>query len=363
MNSIEIQPCGPLAAEICPPGSKSITNRALVCAALASGTSRLDGALDSDDTRAMIAGLRDLGIAVVTDREPSLIEVTGCAGQIPVQQARLQLGNSGTSLRFLTAVCALGHGQFYLDGVERMRQRPVGGLVHALNQLGSDISCVNDCPPVTVNAAGLAGGTARVPGGESSQFLSALLMVMPFAQNFTVAQRTGPVVSAPYINMTCQVMRQFGVDVLQMEELGEYSVDPRHHYSGTAFQIEPDATAASYFWAAAAICGGAVRVNGLTPDSLQGDVRFIQLLEDMGCTLLIEDTGITVQGPAHRAIEADMRDISDTVQTLAAVALFVPGTTTIRGVAHNRLKETDRIGHLAVELRKLGAGSRSWTTG
>ncbi len=354
-DSIEIQPCGALDADVRPPGSKSITNRALCCAALAIGPSRLSGVLDADDTRIMASALETLGFTIDAQWETSDVHVQGGGGAVPAREASLMLGNSGTSIRFLTALCCLGQGSYLLDGIPRMRERPIGALVDSLNELGGDVSCMDGRPPVKVSASGLRGGAVRVDGSESSQFLSAILMTLPWMREYSVARTTGSAVSRPYIRMTCAVMRRFGVDVLQLEEAGEYSVDPRHRYVGTDFDIEPDATAASYFWGAAAIAGGRVRVNGLGPNSIQGDARFAQILEEAGCAITSGENFIEVTGPATRGIEVDMGDVSDTVQTLASVALFVDGVTVIRGVAHNRHKESDRIGNLATELRKLGA--------
>ncbi len=354
MESIEIQTCGPLSASIRPPGSKSITNRALVCAALARGSSQLYGALKSEDTEVMIAGLQTLGLIVEPDWSSKSIRVEGCGGNLPADQAIMDLRNSGTSMRFLTAVCALGIGRFELDGIDRMRERPIGDLVSALNQLGSNVFCQNGCPPVLVNGAGLPGGSARIRCEDSSQFLSALVMVLPCAREFSVIKTIGKVVSIPYINLTCQVMRSFGVDVMQMPDAGEYSVDPRHKYIGKEFEIEPDASAASYFWGAAAIAGGSVRVEGLNENSLQGDVRFLQVLEEMGCEIETDESSATVRGRARYGVDVNMNDISDTAQTLAVIALFAESPTTITGIAHNRNKETNRIENLATELRKLG---------
>ena len=353
VDFVKIAPSGPIDSVVRPPGSKSITNRALICSVLAAGPSVLRGALKSDDTEVMISSLRALGFEVEPDWDQALIRVQGQAGSIPANQAVMDLKNSGTSIRFLTALCAVGQGCFTLDGVQRMRQRPIGDLVSALNQLGGDVRCVGGCPPVEINARGLVGGATKVAGEMSSQFLSALLMVLPQMQKFTVLQVAGALVSQPYVSMTCQVMSQFGVDVTQMA--GEYSIDPRHAYVGQDYEIEPDASAASYFWAAAAITGGRCHVEGLKLGAVQGDTRFLQLLEEMGCEIIADETGTAIYGGPLKGIEADMNDISDTVQTLAAVALFAEGPTTIKGVAHNRFKETDRIGNLAIELRKLGA--------
>ncbi|MCA9242025.1 MAG: 3-phosphoshikimate 1-carboxyvinyltransferase [Planctomycetales bacterium] len=346
---------GPLNAVVRPPGSKSITNRALVCAALAEGTSRLTGALDSDDTRVMIEGLAGLGIGVERSNNHTLV-VTGCDGQIPAMEADLLVGNSGTTVRFLTAMLTLGHGAFRLSGVPRMHERPIGDLAAALNQLGAKVSCESPggCPPVTIHANGLPGGSATVRGEISSQFLSGLLMAAPCARDAVELAVEGELVSKPYVAMTLAVMREFGVEAVVDPTMQNFSIRPQS-YQARDYAIEPDASAASYFWAAAAIVGGRVQVDGLSPNSLQGDVRFVDCLETMGCRVERGGDYLAVESHELRGAVLDMNDISDTAQTLAAVALFAEGPTTITGIGHNRHKESDRIGDLARELRKLGA--------
>ncbi len=355
-DSLEIHPGGPVYGSIRPPGSKSITNRALVCAALAKGRSALAGALDSDDTRVMVDSLRRLGIEVDHERQAATVRVEGCAGRWPSRGADLYVGNSGTTIRFLTAAAALGRGTYRLDGTPRMRERPIGDLLDALNQLGADArsEAGNGCPPVVVRASGLRGGRATVAGDISSQFLSGLLMAAPCAEQDTELRVRGKLVSRPYIDMTLAVMRAFGAAVDEPEP-GRLVVRGGRAYVGCDYTIEPDASAASYFFAAAAITGGRVTVEGLTRDSLQGDVAFCECLERMGCRVEYGPGSITVAGGPLRGIEADMNPISDTVQTLAAVALAAEGPTSVTGVAHMRHKETDRIAALASELRKLGA--------
>ncbi len=350
---IEIQPCGPIDSEIRPPGSKSLTNRALICAALANGQSVLSGALKSEDTEVMVSALKQLGVSVESDWPNCQLTVQGTGGQLNNDTIEMDLQNSGTSIRFLTALCSLGSGNYLLDGTDRMRQRPIQELVDALTELGGQIECRNGCPPVSINGNGLWGGSAEVRGDRSSQFLSGLMMILPLMKKYSVLEVAGSLVSEPYVQMTGQVMREFGVDVSQIGNC--YSVDPRHQYKARELAIEPDATAASYFWAAAAITGGRCRVDGLKVDAIQGDVRFLQILDQMGCQIIPDDEGTAIYGGPLNGIEADMNDISDTVQTLAAVALFADGPTTITGVAHNRHKESDRIGDLATELRRMGA--------
>lgn len=357
-DSIVITPAsGPIKATIRPPGSKSITNRALVCAALADGKSTLEGALVSDDTRVMIDSLGRLGIDVDVQEGGTRLVVQGSAGKVPTPSADLFIGNSGTTVRFLTALVSLGEGTYRLDGVQRMRERPIGDLLEALGQLGvSAKSELNtNCPPVVVNSTGLPGGKASVRGDISSQYLSGLLMVAPCAAGPVAIAIEGQLVSQPYVQMTLNVMRSFGIEVESADDLSHFSSAGKQVYQPQRYAVEPDASAASYFWAAAAIAGGSATVEGLNFESMQGDVEVVRVLEQMGCQVETTATGIKVTGGKLRGVQVDMNPISDMVQTIAAVALFAEGSTRITGVAHNRHKETDRIGALATELRKLGA--------
>jgi 3-phosphoshikimate 1-carboxyvinyltransferase len=356
LDRIAIEPRGEIHAIVRPPGSKSITNRALICAALARGRSTLTGVLDSDDTRVMIDALRRLGVDLNFYPQLERIEIEGCGGRWPSRSAELFIGNSGTSIRFLTAALAVGQGVYQLDGIHRMRERPIRDLLDTLGQLGvrAYSAANNGCPPVGLAASGIAGGEARVRGDVSSQFLSGLLMALPYARSSVSLRVSGELVSQPYVEMTLRVMESFGV-VCDRQGLSEYRFRGGEHYVGQRYVIEPDASAASYFWAAAAITGGEVTVTGLTRHALQGDVAFCECLRQMGCQVSYGEQGITVSGRAARGITVNMNAISDTVQTLGAVALFAEGPTTITGVGHIRHKETDRIGDLARELRKLGA--------
>ncbi len=357
-DSIEIQPVSkPIHAIVRPPGSKSITNRALVCAALANGVSTLRGALDSEDTRVMITGLQALGITIEARDDGETIIVQGCGGCPPANSADIFVENSGTTIRFLTALVTLAEGCFTLDGIARMRERPIGELALALEQLGAKVTCTgeNHCPPVRIEANGLSGGTVHIRGNLSSQYLSGLLMAAPCAKAAVNIEVEGTLVSVPYVTMTQSVMRSFGVESQASPDYDEISVPHTGSYRGCNYFIEPDASAASYFWAAAAVTAGEVTVSGLSRDSLQGDVAFVQCLKQMGCQVEFAGDGVTVKGGSLRGIDVDMNAISDTVQTLAVVALSAQGTTRIRNVAHIRHKETDRIAAVATELRKLGA--------
>lgn len=355
MEALPISPVRrPVVGSIRPPGSKSLTNRALVIAAMAQGRTDLTGVLDSQDTRVMIDSLRKLGIGVEQDREAATIRVDGAGGGPRVAGADLYLENSGTSIRFLTALCSLGSGRFRLDGNERMRERPIGPLVAALSQCGTGTKFEQrtDCPPIVLDARGWQSSTMTVSGDLSSQYLSALLMAAPAAGHAVEIAVTGPLVSRPYIDMTLAIMRQFSA-VIDEPRKNCFAVRVGG-YRGRAYSIEPDASAASYFFAVAAVTGGEVTVEGLNRDALQGDVRFVDALVAMGCEARWEPDSITVRGRPLRGIDVDMNDISDTAQTLACVAPFADGATRIRNVAHMRLKETDRVSAVVTELRKLG---------
>lgn len=358
----------PVSGTVRPPGSKSITNRALILAALARGTSELTGALDSDDTRVMVDSLTRLGISVDHRREASEISVTGCAGQLPPGNAELWLQNSGTSIRFLTALCTLGSGTLRLDGISRMRERPIEDLVVALNALGANVCCElnNGCPPVLVQAAGLPGGRAEVEGSISSQYLSALLMTAPAAAGPVVLDVAGELVSKPYVEMTLSVMRSFGIPC-DTGNLQRFAFEPSV-WPGCRYDIEPDASAASYFLAAAAITGGTITIPGLSRNALQGDVEFATALEQMGCQVVWTENSVTLTGPAARneplrGIDIDMNAISDTAQTLASVAVFAEGPTRIRNVEHMRHKETDRISAVVTELKRAGIAAQEHPDG
>jgi 3-phosphoshikimate 1-carboxyvinyltransferase len=361
-ETLAIEPlCRPPVATVRVPGSKSITNRALVLAALAEPGpgSVLTGALRSEDTEVMADALRALGFHLDAEWDRGIVHVSRgpSASPVPAAEADLFVGNSGTSMRFLTALVSLGRGRYRLDGVPRMRERPIGDLLDALRQFGVRVACEEreGYPPVVVEADGLAGGRARVRGNVSSQFLSGLLMAAPLARGEVTVEVDGPLVSAPYVAMTVRMMRDFGADVVADGDRS-FRVAPRPGYRARTYAVEPDATAASYFLGAAAITGGRVTVAGLGAKGLQGDVRFVDILEAMGCRLVRDEAGLTVCGGPLRGALVDMNAISDCVMTLAAVACFADGSTAIRNVAHIRHKETDRIGALANELRRLGAG-------
>ena len=344
----------PVTGSIRPPGSKSLTNRALVLAALARGETRLSGMLESVDTRVMLESLAALGFAVEEGPAAGEAQIVGGGGVVPAGSAELKLENSGSSIRFLTALVSLGRGEFTLDGNTRMRQRPIIDLVEALRELHVDASCAAGslCPPVTILANGLSGGTASLAGNTSSQYLSALLMAAPCAAGPVTLTVESPLVSRPYVDMTCTLMSRFGADVTE-EPGGTFRVSPTG-YQAVELEIEPDASAASYFLAAAAVTGGRVTVEGLGRNALQGDVAFVDCLARMGCSVQETQQGLCVEGGELVGIDVDMNAISDTAQTLAVVAAFARGPTRIRGIAHARNKETDRVSAMVTELGRLG---------
>lgn len=361
---------GPISGAARLPGSKSLTNRMLVLAALAAPAADADcsvihQALQSEDTELMVAALRQLGIPISADWDRTQLTVPAVRRDQWVSAGSFFCGNSGTTLRFLAATLALGHGRYRLDGSLRMRERPIEDLLGALRQLGvrADSESGTGCPPVILHADGIAGGRARLSGAVSSQFLSALLMAAPLADAAEVVlEATPPMVSTPYVQMTLACVRAAGGVVHEECPAGAaggcWRVPGRQRYRPRTWHVEPDASAASYFLAAAAITGGRVTVPGLDAHAWQGDVRFAQVLAAMGCT--VEANPLAVRGQPLTGIDVDMCDISDTVMTLAVVALFATGPTRIRNVAHIRHKESDRLAALAAELGKTGADVREF---
>jgi 3-phosphoshikimate 1-carboxyvinyltransferase len=346
----------PPAATIRVPGSKSITNRALLLAGLAHGRSTLSGALFSDDTRYMAAALNGLGARVASDEAAARLVVEGCGGGWPAPSAELFVGNAGTAMRFLAAACCLGHGRYRLDGSARMRERPIADLVDGLRQLGASITCesANGAPPVVIDAAGLPGGAVELSAERSSQFLSAVLQVAPYAARDVTISVRGTLIAEPYIDMTIAVMAAFGARVAR-DGARRFVIAAGQRYTARDYAIEPDASSAHYFLAAAAISGGRVRVRGLGRGSLQGDVRFADLLERMGARVTWADDAIEVEGPAQLGgLDADLNAISDTAPTLAAIAPFASAPVHIRNVAHLRWQESDRLRAVATELARLG---------
>lgn len=361
-SSFRIHPLShALNATVRVPGSKSLTNRALLIASLAEGVTHISNALFSDDSRYFAKALQILGFTVELDEIYHGMTVAGMKGIIPVNKAELFIGNAGTAARFLSAFLTLGNGEYILDGEPRMRERPIGDLVTSLSQLGAKLNTTNNCPPVKITASGLRGGKTTIAGDISSQFLSALLMVAPYARETIEITLSTELNSKPYVDMTIAVMKEFGVEV---ERQGyEYFKIPLACYKAhnqkalvrNSYTIESDASAASYFFAAPAICGGIVRVSNISRNSKQGDIAFLDVLKKMGCQVNEKGSYIEVVGTKTLlGIDVDMRDIPDTAQTLAAIAPFASSPTRIRGIASARVKETDRVHATCVELDRLG---------
>ena len=350
---ITIQTIPHVDVEIEVPGSKSLTQRALIAASLASGTSRLVGPLASEDTEYSSKALMQMGIDI--DKGSQWL-VHGNGGVIAPSEGPVFLGNNGTATRFLTSVAALGNSRYIIDGDSRMHQRPIGPLMSALQGWGVDITATEGtgCPPLAINGKGLTGGVTVLPEGKSSQYLSSLLLVAPYAKNQAVLKVEGEVLSKPYVAMTLSVMDAFGLAVECTPDFSHFII-PQGCYRAREYRIEGDASNASYFWAAAAVTGGRVTVTNVPVPSLQGDAMLVPLLGRMGCEVIRSGNGITVQGSDRlEGIRVDMGDMPDVVPTLAVVAAFAHGTTVIENIAHLRIKECDRLSAMVAELTRLG---------
>jgi 3-phosphoshikimate 1-carboxyvinyltransferase len=353
----------PLRAAVRVPGSKSLTNRALLISALAKGTTQLTNALFSDDSKYFANALKTLGFDVHLDEAHHSMTVQGLGGEIPAKKAELFIGNAGTAARFLSAFLTLGHGEYVVDGDARMRERPIGDLVDALGQLGADANPLFPRErngvrvkslPLKIIANGLPGGKTKIAGDISSQFLSALLMVAPYAQTSVEVELFTELNSKPYVDMTISMMKDFGVEISR-DGYNRFTIHPSTYSPITNYQIESDASAASYFFAAPAICGGTVKVENISRNSVQGDIAFLDVLQQMGCVINETEDAIIVHRPSSIVgVDVDMRDIPDTAQTLAVIAPFAVSPTRIRGIASARVKETDRVHATCAELARLG---------
>lgn len=354
-----LEPVQALSGTVRLPGSKSISNRALLLAALAKGETRLQNLLDSDDTLRMRSALTALGVALRTDAAETIVTGLGAPLPRPNAPVSLDLGLAGTAIRPLAAALTLGEGQFTLDGNARMRERPIGHLVDALRPLGADISytMAPGYPPLRIAAHGLAGGATRIRGDISSQFLTALLLAAPYAESPVRIEIDGELVSTPYIDITLNMMARFGVTV-GVDAYRQFNVPKARYRSPGQYLVEGDASSASYFLAAGAISGAGITVEGIGLESIQGDVAFAEVLEAMGATVRREADRIHVNPPSEgklKAIDLDLNHIPDAAMTAAVLALFADGTSVIRNIANWRVKETDRLFAMATELRKLGA--------
>lgn len=362
MATKEINPKLKINAEVEIPGSKSYTNRALLISALADGNSELSNVLFSDDTKFMIEALKKFGVAI--ERRGKTLEIKPKKNLY--YDGKIFVGNAGTAMRFLTGFCALGFGAVELCGSERMNQRPIGDLVSALNNLiegvieTKSINAAGErCPPVLIKSKKFNGGKTRLKGNTSSQYLSSILMVAPYAENDTEIETTGELTSKPYADMTIDIMGEFGVEV-KNNDYKNFFVKAGQKYKGRNYRIECDASNISYFIAAAAISAGRVKVKNINPYSIQGDIHFLDLLEKMGCKIFKGEYFIEAVGPQKlKSIEADMNAMPDTAQTLAVLASVADGTTKIYGIGNLREKETDRINALEAELGKVGIKTES----
>ena len=338
------------------PGSKSITHRALIAGGLADGKTILRNYLDCEDTRHTVHGLRAIGVKMARDGKDLIVTGIGeTACDRPYEKA-LFLGNSGTSFRLLLPVLALSKGRFLMTGTPRMRERPMGPLVDALRQLGAEVACVNNAgrPPIRITSDGILGGAVTLPGDVSSQFLSALLLSGPYARKGLGITVKGDLVSKPYVDVTIDVMAAFGVRV-KRQGYTSFRLSAGQRYQPRDYTVQGDVSSASYFWAAAAITGRTATTRNIHPQGRQGDIQFLEVLEAMGCVVNVKPDRVSVSGGPLTGVHVDMGAMPDMVPTLAAVALFAGGKTTIRNVGHLRFKESDRLNAVTEEWRKLGA--------
>ena len=351
MYHVKTQPIKNITITV--PGSKSYTHRYLIAAALADGQSTLKNCLHSEDTGLTLAALQQMGTSI--KKQGQLVVVDGTGGGLRAPAEPIYLGNSGTSMRLLTALAAISDGKHLLTGTERMCERPIGDLIEALTQIGIDAQAKNGdgCPPVEIKGGQLAGGKVYLNCKTSSQFLSALLLIAPYTNKGLDIHVTEGPVSKPYIDMTIQVMGKLGVEV-NREGYQKYFVRGGQKYQAGEYLVEPDCSQASYFWAAAAITGASIKINGIHQNSIQGDVRLVEVFRAMGCDVYSQADGIMVTGGPLHAVQVDMSDMPDMVPTLAVVAAYAKGTTVIENVAHLKAKESDRIAAVANELEKMG---------
>ncbi|SFV66137.1 5-Enolpyruvylshikimate-3-phosphate synthase [hydrothermal vent metagenome] len=358
MNSITLESVKHIEGEINLPGSKSLSNRALLIAALAEGTTTITNLLKSDDTRHMLHALKLLGVEYTLSEDKTVCTMVGNSGPFfTPEPLELFLGNAGTAMRPLCAALTLGSGTYVLTGEPRMKERPIGHLVEALREAGAQIVYLENkgYPPLKIEAAGLKGGEVKIDGSISSQFLTALLMAAPMAQEDMQITIVGELVSKPYIDITLHIMEQFGVKVNNEKYEHFYIKGGQKYRAPGTFMVEGDASSASYFLAAAAIKGGTVKVTGIGKDSVQGDVAFAKVLEKMGAKVEWGKDSIAVSRGELNAVDMDFNHIPDAAMTIATTALFAKGTTTLRNIYNWRVKETDRLHAMATELRKVGA--------
>ncbi|MFK7827693.1 MAG: 3-phosphoshikimate 1-carboxyvinyltransferase [Oligoflexales bacterium] len=353
----------PLAIKIRIPGSKSLSNRALCLAALANGESTLEGILHSNDTKRMIEAWRMLGVSITASGKDELI-IKGCGGKIAACEKEIYCENAGTAMRFLTAILSLGPGPYHLTGNDRMYERPIKDLIEPLNKLGCRVIDLqgSGCPPLKLEGGGFPGGEIELESSKSSQYLSAIMMTAPYAQEATRIFIKGSLVSKTYVEMTLKIMHDFGAEAHWNKE-NCIEIPPQQKYQAKQYEIEGDASSASYFFVAAAISEGEAVIEGLNKNSTQGDLGLVDILEKMGCEVEWGNKYVKLKGRPLTAITVDMNTMSDVAMSLAIVALFAKGKTTITNVANMRIKECDRISAICTELKKLGAQLEEWDDG
>ncbi len=351
---IEIQPVEHLSATVDIPASKSYTNRALLIAALADGECRVENPLFSDDTHYMSEALIRFGIPVRREDGKAFI-VSGTGGKITAPAEEIFVGNAGTTMRFLTTFSTLANGVTRLNGDKRMQERPIGDLLDCLKQMQVEAVSVrgNQCPPLEIHGGQVPGGEVRLAGNKSSQYLTSILLSAPYFANDTTIRIQGDLTSKTYADITLDIMGAFGVRV-ENENYQRFKVFAGEHYRARDYRVEGDWSSASYFLGAAAVAGGEISLTGLNPDSVQGDAQFVDVLAQMGCEIEKSSEKIRVKGNPLKGITINMNNMPDVVQTLAVVALFAEGKTSITGIGNLRIKETDRIEALAMELSRLG---------
>lgn len=349
----------PINGSVTVPGSKSVTNRALLMAALSNGTTVLNGVLFSDDSEHFLECLKELGFKVDIDKVTKTVAVTGNGGIIPAKSGKIYVGSAGTAARFLTAMTALSDGEYYIDASEQMKARPMKPLFDALTELGAEFEYQENAGflPVKVKGRkkinGQLSNTVHLDISKSTQFLSALLMTGSMLEEGLDIKITSEKTDGSYIRITTAMMKDFGVNAIY--DGHDYKVLPHQKYNSGKYDIEPDISAACYFWAIAAVTGGSITVNGVKKDMMQGDIRFLEALEKMGCEVVQNDIGITVKGSKElQAVDVDMNNFSDQTMTLAAIAPYASGTTYIRNVGHIRLQESDRVNAIITNLTAMG---------
>lgn len=347
-----IRPTKSVNTAIQVPPSKSYTNRALIASALADGISNIHNPSQSDDSTILISALREFGV-IIKDKAKTL-EVIGSNGKLKAPQKEIFVGNAGTVMRFLVTLACLAEGETILTGDKQMNERPINDLVEALKSNGIKCFYQNGFPPVKIPGSNFKGGKIYIDASISSQFVSSILLSSPYAKRPVTLHVNGKLSSMPYVDMTLHVMRSFGA-IIDTIEMKTFTVDNKQRYIGHDFTIEPDATSATYFLGAAAITNGRVIITNLSSESLQGDIQFLSILSEMGCTIFKHPESIEIHGGQLHGIEVDMNKMPDCVPTLAVIAAFAKGATTIKNIAHVRYKETDRLDTLSKELTKVGA--------